>query len=109
MEGNSAPGVTDTSKKIDEGNSSFNLKWLISTIMVIWPWLLGCIIVSLVAGNLYLRYAIPVYKSTAELLLIDSKKSNSTSYNDDMMQMLRMDNNKINIDNEIEILKSRTT
>src|ERR1700679_2588695 len=106
MEGSNPPVVAEQ-KKVEETNT-FNLKWLVSTILAIWPWLLGSVIIALIAGNLYLRYSTPVYKSYAELLIMDSKKGSSTS-GDDIMQMLKLDNNKINIDNEIEILKSRTT
>ena len=95
----------DTKNKPEESN--FNLKWLVSTVLAIWPWLLGSIIISLIAGNLYLRYATPIYKSYGELLIIDSKKGSSTS-GDDIASMLKMDT-KINIDNEIEIMKSRST
>jgi len=105
MDGSNPPVAEG--KKIEETNT-FNLKWLVSTILAIWPWLLGSIIISLIAGNLYLRYSTPIYRSYAELLIMDSKKGSSTS-GDDIAQMLKIDNNKINIDNEIEVLKSRTT
>src|ERR1700677_2832130 len=107
MEGTNSSDVVDV--KQDTGEiSSFNLKWVVSTILAIWPWLLGSVIIALIIGNLYLRYSTPVYRSYGELLIMDSKKGSSTS-GDDIMQMLKIDNNKINIDNEIEILKSRTT
>ena len=107
MEGSNPPVVADVKQKAEEANT-FNLKWLVSTVLAIWPWLLGSVIISLIIGNLYLRYSTPVYKSYAELLIMDSKKGSSTS-GDDIAQMLKIDNNKINIDNEIEVLKSRTT
>src|ERR1700761_8856228 len=107
MEGNTPPVVVDGKQKQDD-LSGFNLKWLVSTVGAIWPWVLGGVILALIAGNLYLRYSTPIYKSYAELLIMDSKKGSSTS-GDDIAQMLKIDNNKINIDNEIEILKSRTT
>ncbi len=107
MEGSNRPVAVDRKQKIDETNT-FNLKWLVSTVLAIWPWLLGSVIIALIAGNLYLRYSTPIYRSYAELLIMDSKKGSSTS-GDDIAQMLKLENNKINIDNEIEILKSRTT
>jgi len=107
MEGSSSHVAGDGNQKGDE-IINFNLKWIVSTILAIWPWLLGSIIIALIIGNLYLRYTTPIYRSYGELLIIDSKKGSSTS-GDDIMQMLKIDNNKINIDNEIEILKSRST
>ena len=104
---NSNPIPSETKQKIEE-NSSFNLKWLFSTLLVIWPWMLGSVIIALIIGNLYLRYATPIYSSYAELLIMDSKRGNATA-EDDILQMLNMGRNNINIDNEIEVLKSRTT
>ncbi len=106
MEGTKQPFLPENKLKVeDEGN--FNLKWLVSTVLAIWPWLLGSIIISLIIGNLVLRYSTPIFRSSGELLIIDSKKGSSTS-GDDIAQMLKLDN-KINIDNEIEILRSRAT
>ena len=48
----------------EEGNK-FNLKWLLSTVLGIWPWLLGSIIIALIVGNLYLRYTTPIYSAYA--------------------------------------------
>ncbi len=60
----------------------------------------------MIVGNIYLRYYTPIYKASAELLLHDSKKGGSS---DDILSALKTNSNNINIDNEIEILKSRTT
>src|SRR3954467_2189289 len=105
MEGSNIPAVTDFKQKSEE-SSSFNLKWLLATVMAIWPWLLGSIIVSLIIGNLYLRYTTPIFLSKAEMMINDSKKGGGNSSGDDILATLKLTNNKINIDNEIEILKS---
>ena len=104
MEGNQTADNVNSPKP--EDTSSFNLKWLLNTILIIWPWLLASIIISLVIGNLYLRYTTPVYRSYAEFLINDSKKGGGS---DDVLQALKLSNNRINIDNEIEVLKSRST
>src|SRR3954470_19364088 len=104
---NSVVTSSDIKQKIAD-NSNFNLKWFISTLMVIWPWLLGSVIISLIIGNLYLRYSTPIYLSYAELLIMDSKRGSATA-EDDILQMLNMGRANVNIDNEIEVLKSRTT
>jgi len=107
MEGNNQPVVADGKHKVEDG-TAFNLKWLVSTILAIWPWLLGSIIIALIIGNLYLRYTQPVYRSSAEMLITDSKGSSGASGND-VVDMLKLGNKKINIDNEIELIRSRTT
>ena len=104
---NSKPATLVENKINTDDSSSFNIKWLVTTVMAIWPWLLASTIIALIIGNLYLRYSTPIYKSSAELLINDSKKGGSSNQ-DDLMQQLKINNNRINVDNEIEILKSRS-
>ncbi|NDC40014.1 MAG: hypothetical protein EBZ77_00415, partial [Chitinophagia bacterium] len=68
---------------------------------------LASIIVSLIGGNLILRYSTPIYQTKAELLINDSKKGGSSS-TEDVLTALKINTNRINIENEIEILGSRT-
>lgn len=93
-------------KKRPEENI-FNVKWLVTTVLTIWPWLLASIVVCLVIGNLKLRYSTPIYRSGAELMINDSKKGGSTGQ-DDLLAALKINNNRINVENEIEILRSRS-
>ncbi len=97
--------ATDIRKKSED--SIFNIKWFVSTILTIWPWLLASVVVSLIVGNINLRYATPIYKSVAELMINDSKKGGSNG-TEDILAALKINNNKINVENEIQILKSRT-
>jgi tyrosine-protein kinase Etk/Wzc len=97
----------DIEKTKSEEISSFNLKWLVSTILAIWPWLLGSVIISLIIGNLYLRYATPIFRSGAELMITDSKKGGASG--DDVLKQLGLGGSNLNIENEIETLRSRTT
>ncbi len=106
MEGNGQPVIAADGKKVDE-ISSFNLKWLVSTVLAIWPWMLASVVIALIAGNLYLRYTDPQFRSQAEMLIADSK-GGSSGGGGDIADMLKLNNRKINIDNEIEIIKSRT-
>src|SRR3989442_332232 len=85
MEGNNQPVVADGKHKVEDG-TAFNLKWLVSTILAIWPWLLGSIIIALIIGNLYLRYTQPIYRSSAEMLITDSKVNGSGPDNFDIIE-----------------------
>src|SRR5438105_13449218 len=70
-----------------------------------WPLFLIMIILSLAAAWVYLRYAIPVYESTATILIKDEKKGL-----DDSRMLASLDqfaSTKI-VENEIEVLRSRT-
>src|SRR3569833_2876051 len=88
MEGLKAPVTSEDQRKLEDA-STFNLKWLVSTVLAIWPLLLVSISIALIAANLYLRYTTPIYKSFAEMLFIDSKKGSSSS-GDDIMKMLNI-------------------
>lgn len=98
-------GVAGNKRKSDD--NIFNIKWFVSTILTIWPWILASVIVSLIIGNINLRYSTPIYKSVAELMINDSKKGGSSG-SDDVLAALKMNSSKINVENEVEILRSRT-
>ncbi len=95
----------EKTRKTDD--SIFNLKWIVTTVLTVWPWLLASVVIALILGNLRLRYATPIYRSSAELMINDSKKGSSTGQ-EDILTALKLNNNRISIDNEIEILRSRT-
>ena len=101
--------ASDNKPKMEGGGGgNINIKWLVTTVLAIWPWLLGSIIISLIIGNLLLRYSVPKYLSKGEFLINDSKKGGSEA-GDEVLEALKLNTNKINVDNEIEILKSRST
>lgn len=54
MEDNKPPVVVEEKQKVEDA-STFNLKWLVSTVLAIWPWLLANISVALIIAHLYLR------------------------------------------------------
>ena len=95
----------DKRKKSED--NVFNIKWVVTIVLTIWPWLLASVVISLILGNIKLRYATPIYRSSAELMINDSKKGTSSGQ-EDVLAALKLNNTRINIDNEVEILKSRT-
>lgn len=70
-----------------------------------WPLFLLFAILSITAAVLYLRYSTPMYQATASLIIKDEKKGNEDSK---LMESLNMINAKKIIENEIEVIKSRT-
>jgi capsular exopolysaccharide synthesis family protein len=70
-----------------------------------WPIFVLLLIISLSTASLYLRYKMPVYQTTATLLIKDDKKTPGT---DDMMQAFDMFGSKKNVENEVEVLQSKT-
>ncbi|MFX1707578.1 capsular exopolysaccharide family [Chitinophaga ginsengisegetis] len=71
-----------------------------------WPFFAGAVVIALLAAFLYLRYATPLYKISGVLLVQEATNGLGAS---DMLQSLDlMGGSKTVMENEIEILKSRT-
>lgn len=71
-----------------------------------WPIFVLLLILTLTGAWLYLRYTIPVYQTTATLLIKDDK--NTPPNANDMMQAFDMFGSKKNVENEVEVLQSKT-
>jgi len=70
-----------------------------------WPLFLLSVIIALTIAFVYLRYATPVYYVSSTLLVKDEKTGIDEA---DILQSLNIGGSKKVIDNEIEIIKSRT-
>lgn len=70
----------------------------------LWPLFVGFMIVTLTAAWVYLHYKVPIYQSTATILIKEDKNSNDSW---SMSGLGFNTSNKI-IDNEIVVLTSRT-
>lgn len=68
------------------------------------PWILVSVAAALVIAKMKLRYAVPVYKSEARLLI---KKEQPYGRSNDKFDEIFMGTGNQNVFNEIEILKSR--
>ena len=69
-----------------------------------WPGLLLLTLLSLVGAWFYLRYTLPVYQTTATILIKDDKKTGSL----DPLEAFDLFGGKKSVENEVEILKSKT-
>ncbi|MDQ7960995.1 GumC family protein [Flavobacterium lindanitolerans] len=87
--------------------SDFNIREQIEKYLVHWKWFLLSVIVVLGLAFLYLRYSTPLYKATATILVKDDKKGGLASELS-VLSDLGVGTSKSNVDNEVEILKSRT-
>ena len=70
-----------------------------------WPMFLLFLVFSVVGAFFYLRYTTPLYEATATLIIKDEKKGYDDSK---MMESLDIINTKKIIENEVEVLQSRT-
>lgn len=91
----------------EEEGKDGNVKDLLQRYLRNWKWFLLSLTVCLVAGFVYLRYQAPMYDVSATILIKDDKKgtvpSELSAFED--LGILKGSNS---IDNEIEILKSRS-
>lgn len=87
----------------DEEDNSLQLKEVFFKYLRYWPWFLIAIGISLVFAFLYFRYAPTIYSSVAKIKIIDDSKELEIA--NDPLSLLS-GNPKINLDNEIEVLKS---
>ena len=70
-----------------------------------WPLLLTLLVLSLAGAWLYLRYKVPVYSTSASILIKDEKKGLGDSK---MFEALDVFGGKKIVDNEIKVIQSKT-
>lgn len=87
--------------------NDFQLREILDQYLSQWRWFVLGIAICLCIAYTYLRYAVPQYKTSTTILIKDNKKGGALS---DLAAFSEMGLGTAtkNIDNEIEILKSRT-
>jgi len=68
-----------------------------------WGWFLVTLVISLALAFLYLKYSPLIYQTTAEIKILD-ENSRSIEFSDELSSIF--ENSKINLENEIETIKS---
>lgn len=96
-------GTPSYSLDIQEDDEQFDIKKALSKYIRYWPWFILAIIICLVLGHFYLRYAPVVFESVAKIKIMDDSKQLNIST--DPLSLLN-GNSTINLDNDIEVLKS---
>jgi len=87
----------------DNYDDSFVLKDVLFKYLHYWPWFLATTLICLLLGLAFMRYAPITYESVAKIKIIDDSKELNVAT--DAMSLLN-GNSKINLDNEVEVLKS---
>lgn len=90
----------------EQDNNEPNLREAFFPYLRQWKWFLISVVFFLLLGYLYVELSTPVYKIESDLLIKDNKK-NVGSSNDLLKDLNLFSSDKI-IDNEIQILKSKT-
>lgn len=93
---------------IDDEIEDVNLREQLEKYLIHWRWFLVSVIICLIGAFLYLRYTTPTYEATTTILVKDEKKGGMLSELSAFADLGIGGSMKNNVDNEIEILKSRT-
>lgn len=97
-----------TPQDSNEFNSAFSIKEQVDYYLMNWKWFVLGISLCLIGAYIYLRYSTPQYSAFATLMLRDEKKGGVDSEMNAFSDLAILSNIKSNLDNEIEVLKSRT-
>lgn len=91
-----------------EQDDSINIREEVEKYLLQWKWFLLSALVFLTGAYFYLRYSTPIYKSTTTILVKDDRKGGIANELSAFSELGLLSGVKSNVDNEIEIIKSRT-
>ena len=101
---------TDFNEAQESKEENIDVKELLFKYLIHWPWFVGAVVVCLIAAWVYLYTSTPVYNISATVLIKDDKKGGSAGMLSGL-ESLGLDgmvSSSQNIDNEIEVLRSKT-
>ena len=101
---------TDFNEAQESKEENIDVKELLFKYLIHWPWFVGTVVVCLIAAWVYLYMSTPVYTISATVLIKDDKKGGSAGMLSGL-ESLGLDgmvSSSQNIDNEIEVLHSKT-
>ncbi len=90
----------------EDGQSAFNFQIIYTTLILNWKWFILSIIICLGIAAIYLRYTTPIYMASAKLLIKDEGGRGRTNIR--TATNLGIISNSEGLENEMEILKSRS-
>ncbi|PWA04880.1 GumC family protein [Flavobacterium psychrotolerans] len=96
------------SDKNQEQDQEVHIGDVLAQYVTHWKWFVLGITIALIIAFLYLRYATPQYQATTTILVKDEKKGGMMSELSAFADLGLGGGMKNNVDNEVEILKSRT-
>ena len=91
-----------------QSNSELNIKEVVLKYISNWKWFVLGVFLSFLCAYVYLRYSIPQYKADAKILVKDDRKGGLASELSAFSDLSMLANLKSNVDNEIEVITSRT-
>lgn len=99
--------MNNQDQDINQDNQSINLQEQITKYLYYWKWFALGLVVALALAFLYLRYTTPVYQATSMIMLKDDHRGGASNELS-VLSDLGLGSTKDNVENEMEVLKSRT-
>lgn len=93
---------------IEEKENKINLKEELFKYLSQWRWFVLSVFLTLICAVLYLKFTAKSYNVSAKVLIKDEKSNDIATQLSAFSEMGLLGNSKNNIENEVEILKSRT-
>ena len=93
-----------------QSEEQINIQEILFRYLIHWPWFVVSVIVCVALAWGYLRLTTPVYNISATVLIKDEKKGGGANMSSELekMGLNGFVSSSSNIENEIEVLKSRT-
>ena len=87
-----------------------NIQELLFRYLIHWPWFVASVLFCVICAFAYLKVATPVYNISATVLIKDEDKGGGATMASELekMGLGGMMNTKSNVDNEVEVLKSKS-
>lgn len=95
-----------TNNKVIEEKEVNMTQQMLSKFLPFWPLFIILGILSLVGAYVYLRYTTPIYEAAATLIIKDERRGNGEDSK--LIDQLNLIESKKSIENEIEVLQSRS-
>jgi uncharacterized protein involved in exopolysaccharide biosynthesis len=89
---------------LTEEDEDIDISGIFHKYLPYWPVFIVLLVISMGAAYFYLRYTVPIYEVSANILVKDEKKGIDES---SILESLDMFGSKKIVENEIEVLKSR--
>src|SRR5690554_532657 len=93
---------------MEEKESTINLKEEILKYLIHWRWFVISVFLALICAVIYIRFTPKSYNIATKILIKDEKSNDLANQLSAFSEMSILGGGKNNIENEIEILKSRT-
>ena len=102
--------VNQNGKDREITEEQIDFQALLFKYVIHWPWFVGAVLLCLVGAWFYLHWATPIYNISATVLIKDEKKGGGAGLSSELedMGLSGLMTSSKNIDNELEVLRSKT-